>query len=161
MSLTSWRCCWEGIPILCKKGYADWMVTEGTERLFPSPSAHSTTVYYHAPPLQNITRLLMTVVMYLHDSDIMSLHCHKATCTASSSPSPYDLHLLSPLTKVLKGCRPQGHIGAVIPVTTHRAVSGGDPPVGVLVGCPSHCPWGMFLTAPTFFFNFVYPCIIV
>jgi hypothetical protein len=46
-----------------KKGYADCMVTEGIERLFPSPSAHSTTVYYHAPPVQNIARLLMTDII--------------------------------------------------------------------------------------------------
>lgn len=71
----------------------------------------------------------------------------KLHAVEGSNLSPCELHLFSPLKKVLKGHRPQpkGHIGAVIPIATHCAVSGGDPPVGVLVGCP----WGMFLTAPS------------
>jgi hypothetical protein len=84
---------------------------------------------------------------------VTSCHCTvrvtELPALEGSSQWPSDLHLFSPLKKVLKGHRPQGRIGAVIPIATHCAVSGGDPPVGVLVGCPSHCPWGMFLTAPT------------
>jgi hypothetical protein len=44
------------------------MVTEGIERLFPSPSAHSTTVQltfrdYRAAPVQDIARLLVTDII--------------------------------------------------------------------------------------------------
>lgn len=148
--LTSWRC-WGGIPIICKKGYADCMVTEGIGRLFSSPSAqHCCLTNLQRLPCSACTKHRQAADDGYHlvawqTSCCCTVHVTKLHAVKGSSPSPYDLHLFSPLKKVLKGRRPQGHIGAIIPIATHCAVSGGDPPVGVLVGCP----WGMFLTAPT------------
>jgi hypothetical protein len=83
---------------------------------------------------------------------VTSCHCTvrvtKLHAMEGSIQSPYDLHLFSPLKKVLKGHRPQGHIGAVIPIATHCSVSGEDPPVGAR--CVGGMPVGNVFNSPYF-----------